>query len=112
MNKEKEVYSKEAVLNLSSAVIKYFLKGMLELVENPGMEDFPSYDLAKSVENYIDNIPDEEDFIVEDIVEYLKNDSEFMNDANKFLGNIEDYEKQKEERRTQTREEMFEDEED
>jgi len=112
MKEEKELYSKEAVLNLSSAVIKYFLKGMLELVEDPGKEEFPSYDLAKSVENYFYNIPDEENFIIEDIVKYLKNDSEFMNDANKFLGNIEDYEKQKEERRTQTRDEMFEDEED
>ena len=109
MNEEKELYSKEAVLNLSSVVIKYFLKAMLELLEDPDMDDFPSDDLANLVQNYIDNIPDEEDFIIEDIAEYLKNDSEFMNDANKFLGNIEDYEKQKE-KRFQEKENIFEDE--
>ena len=112
MNEEKELYSKEAVLNLSSGVIKYLLKAILELTEDPGMNDFPSYELANSVQNYMDNMPDEEDFIIEDIIEYLRNDSEFMYDVEKFTEILENYEKQKEEKKKQTREEMFEDEED
>ena len=111
MNEEKEVYSKEAVLDLSSTVIKYLLKAMLEVLEDPGMDDFPSDDLADSVQNYIDNIPDEVDFIIDDLIEYLRNDSEFMNDADKFKEKIENYEKLKK-KRTQEREEIFEDEED
>lgn len=110
MNEEKELYSKEAVLNLSSMVIKYLLKATLELTEDP--DDFPSDDLANSVQNYFDNITDEEDFIIEDTIEYLRNDSEFMDDAEKFAEILENYEKQKEEKKKQTREEMFEDEED
>lgn len=111
MNEEKEVYSKEAVLDLSSMVIKYFLKAMLEMLEDPGMGDFPSDDLADSFQNYIDNMPDEEDFIIEDLIEYLSNDSDFMEDADKFKEKLENYEERKKQR-TQEREDIFEDEED
>jgi len=110
MNEEKELYSKEAVLDLSSMVIKYLFKAILELTENP--DDFPSYDLSKLVEESMNNIPDEEEFIIDDIIEYLKNDSEFMDYIDRLTEKIDNYEKQKEERKKQTKEEMFEDEED
>lgn len=93
MNEEKELYSKEAVLNLSSTVIKYLLKAILELVEDP--DDFPSYELANSVEEYMNNIPDEEDFILDDLIEYLKTDSEFMSDIVKLVKHIEKYNEEK-----------------
>lgn len=109
MKEEKELYSKEAVLNLSSMAIKYLLKAVLELTEDPG--DFPSYELANSVEEYMNNIPDEEDFIIDDLIEYLRNDSDFMNDVDKLVKHIEKYNEEKE-KRTQEREDIFEDEED
>lgn len=93
MNEEKELYSKEAVLDLSSMVIKYLLKTILELTEKPN--DFPSYELANSVEEYMNNIPDEEDFILDDLIEYLKNDSEFMSDIDKLVKHIEKYNEEK-----------------
>ena len=95
MNEEKEVYLKEAVLDLSSGVIKYLLKAILELTEDPGMDDFPSDDLADSVEEYMNNITDEEDFIIENIIEYLRNDSDFMDDVDKLVKHIEKYNEEK-----------------
>lgn len=95
MNEEKELYSKGAVLNLSSMVIKYLLKAILELTEDPGMNDFPSYELANSVEEYMNNIPEEEDFILDDLIEYLKTDSEFMDDVEKLVKHIEKYNEEK-----------------
>ena len=89
MNEEKELYSKEAVLDLSSMVIKYLFKAILELTEDPG--DFPSDELANSVEEYMNNIPDEEDFIIDDFIEYLRNDSDFMDDVDKLVKHIEKY---------------------
>lgn len=93
MNEEKELYSKKAVLNLSSMVIKYLLKAILELTEDP--DDFPSDDLANLVEEYMNNIPDEEDFILDDLIEYLKTDSEFMSDIDKLVKHIEKYNEEK-----------------
>lgn len=93
MNEEKELYSKEAVLDLSSSVIKYLFKAILEVTENP--DDFPSYELSKSVEEYVYNMPDEEENIVDDIIEYLKNDSDFMDDVDKLVKHIEKYNEEK-----------------
>ena len=93
MNEEKELYSKEAVLDLSSMVIKYLFKAILELMENPG--DFPSDELANSIEEYMNNIPDEEDFIIDDFIEYLRNDSDFMDDVDKLVKHIEKYNEEK-----------------